>query len=121
MRNLDFVRVTDRPLEALFRSGASFDVFLREATARKALWDANWSRAAVPEDLLARAMRTGGPWRFLVVAVDGCSDSVSTIPYLAKLVGMVPAPMIHSAVNASGHARPTRPRPDGAVSPLRHQ
>jgi hypothetical protein len=43
----------------------------------------------VPDALLTRARAVAGPWKVLVVAVDGCSDSVNTIPYLARLASQL--------------------------------
>ena len=70
----------------LFEAGRSFAEFMAKAERRKEQWDRNFREAVVPDALLARARAAAGPWKFLVVAVDGCSDSVNTIPYLAKLV-----------------------------------
>ncbi len=74
----------------LFASGEPFAEFLSAAVQRKEQWHANYERAAVPDALLARAARVTGTWNVLVVAVDSCSDSVSTIPYIAKLVESMP-------------------------------
>lgn len=70
----------------LYADGRSFADFLARAERRKEQWERNFQQAVVPDALLARARAARGPWKFLVVAVDGCSDSVNTIPYLAKLV-----------------------------------
>lgn len=83
------VRVTAPTLEELYRSGTTFPDFLAAATNRRELWHSNWTRAAVPDVLLTRARAVPGHWRILAVAVDGCSDSVNTIPYIAKLVELV--------------------------------
>ncbi len=74
----------------LFADGQSFADFLGKAKQRKEQWHGNYGRAAVPDALLARATRVTGTWNVLVVAVDSCSDSVSTIPYIAKLVESLP-------------------------------
>jgi hypothetical protein len=75
---------------SLFARGTPFAEFLAKAEKRRELWDRNWGWAAPPDALVARAKATGTSWKFLAVAVDSCSDSVSTIPYLAKLVAMLP-------------------------------
>lgn len=74
----------------LFASGVPFAEFLSKAVQRKEQWHANYERATLPDALLARAARVTGTWNVLVVAVDSCSDSVSTIPYIAKLVEAMP-------------------------------
>lgn len=74
----------------LFASGESFQDFLAKAKRRREQWDGNYGRAVAADALVARATRVTGSWNVLVVAVDSCSDSVSTIPYIAKLVESLP-------------------------------
>jgi hypothetical protein len=81
---------SDSALVALFAQGTRWDDFLAAARARRAMWVRNAESAVVPADALARARALPGAWRLLVVAVDSCSDSVNTIPYLARLVAEVP-------------------------------
>jgi hypothetical protein len=71
--------------QALFQKGRAYPEFLSAAKARKELWDKNEARAAVADELVARARALGGKLRLLVIAIDGCSDSASIIPYIAKL------------------------------------
>jgi hypothetical protein len=59
--------------------------FLDGVEARRDLWMANWSEARIPGELLERTGEAGGPWRILAIAEDACSDSASSIPYLARL------------------------------------
>ena len=72
--------------EAIYRQGIPFEEFLAAAERRRARWLRNYENGSVDESQVERARAVGGTWRLLVVAVDGCSDSVSTIPYLAHLV-----------------------------------
>jgi len=77
-------------LRELYEGGRPFKTFLRAAVRRKDLWDGNYDKGAgIDPSLVHRARAVGGTWRFLVVAVDSCSDSVSTIPYLARLAESV--------------------------------
>ena len=71
--------------EALWASGETYEQFTAGVTARRSLWERNAARALVPDSLLERARAVAGEWRLLVVAFDRCSDSVSTIPYIAAL------------------------------------
>ncbi len=75
--------------DVLFGSGATYEEFLEAATSRKGMWTANTDSAAKlldrSADLVRRVEDTAGEYRMLVVAVDGCSDSANTIPYLAHL------------------------------------
>lgn len=81
----------DSTLAALYASGQDYRTFLAEAKARREMWVRNTEQAVIPADVLATARSLMGKWRILVVAVDGCSDSVNTIPYIAKLVELVPS------------------------------
>lgn len=80
----------DETLQDLYQAGQTFEEFMSAAVRRKALWDGNYTRSReLDQELVGRARAVGGTWRFLVIAVDSCSDSVNTIPYLARLVEMV--------------------------------
>ena len=76
-------------LEQLYGDGIDFDVFLAKADARKELWQTNWLKSQPSEDWVSRARSLAGNYRLLVVAVDACSDSVNTIPYIAGLVSHI--------------------------------
>jgi len=77
-------------LREVYDSGRSYSDFLDAATRRVDLWRENTERSAgIDPALVARARAVGGTWYFLAVAIDSCSDSVSTIPHLARLVAMV--------------------------------
>ena len=77
--------VTDSAYQRLFDGGVTMDVFLAAAKARREQWLRIYEQAAVPDAVLTTARSAIGPWRLLVVAVDGCSDSVHTVPYIARL------------------------------------
>lgn len=80
----------DEELREIYESGRSYTDFLDNATRRTELWHGNTEKAeGIDPELVRRARAVGGSWRFLAVAVDSCSDSVSTIPYLAELVSLV--------------------------------
>lgn len=82
--------VADSSLVSLYASGVDYPTFLAAARARRDHWLRNSEGAVVPADALAAARALPGRFRLLVTAVDGCSDSVNTIPFLAKLVEQVP-------------------------------
>lgn len=77
-------------LETLYGRGVSFQDFLGAAEARKADWEANWARTELDGAMLERGARAGEGWRILAVAEDWCSDSVSSIPYIARLAEELP-------------------------------
>jgi hypothetical protein len=80
----------DATLQELYEGGRSYTDFLDAAVRRAELWHGNTDKAeGLDEALVERARAIGGSWKFLAVAIDSCSDSVSTIPYLARLVSLV--------------------------------
>lgn len=81
--------IPDTTYRRLFEGGVTMDAFLAKARARKEQWAANYARGAVADAVLTRARSAPGPWKLLVVAVDGCSDSVNTVPYIARLAEQV--------------------------------
>lgn len=81
--------VADSTYRRLFDEGRTMEQFLDAAKARKEQWAKNYARGVVADAVLARARSAPGPWKLLVVAVDGCSDSVNTVPYIARLVEQV--------------------------------
>jgi hypothetical protein len=76
--------------QALYERGQTFARFLEETRSRREEWQSNY-RAAQP-DAASVAVARGLPdrRRLLVVAEDWCSDSVSTLPHIAKLVDGLP-------------------------------
>lgn len=78
--------VDSAPYRKLFEGGATMAQFLAAAKARREQWERNYRDAVVPDAVRAQAAGAGSGWKLLVVAVDGCSDSVNTIPFVARLV-----------------------------------
>jgi len=76
-------KMTD--LEEVYRGGLAWRDFFVRADARRDLWERNWAGARVAPALASRARAAGGPWKILAITEAGCSDSVSTIPFIAKL------------------------------------
>jgi len=81
--------IPDTTYRRLFESGVTMDAFLASAKQRKEQWASNYGRGAVADAVLTAARSAPGPWKLLVVAVDGCSDSVNTVPYIARLTEQV--------------------------------
>ena len=74
----------------LWEGGQTWDAFLADAESRRELWLDNWAASeGIDPATVERARAAGGSWHVLAVAIDGCSDSVSTIPFLARLAGQV--------------------------------
>jgi aminobenzoyl-glutamate utilization protein B len=80
---------SDDQFRSMYEQGKTYEEFVEGAERRHAAWLENSENGTVPDDILRRATAVGGTWRLLAVAVDGCSDSVGTIPYLADLVDAV--------------------------------
>ena len=107
----------DDDLRQAYESGQAFGDFLQDADARKELWDRNYGSADVPNEVLERAQALGGTWYILAIAVAGCSDSVNTIPYVARLTEL--APNLHMRIIPSSAGRQymeDRPTPDGRAA-----
>jgi len=73
---------------ALFERGVTWDTFLEGVEARAELWRTNAGRAAPDTAMVERLRAAGENLRILAVAIDACSDSVSTVPYIAKLADL---------------------------------
>lgn len=71
--------------ESVYESGIPFGIFLDQAERRIEMWHTNFGKGVVPESLQHRLDALQSTFYLLAVAVDGCSDSVNTIPYLAHL------------------------------------
>ena len=80
----------DSTYQRIFEGGIPFATFLERAENRKEQWANNYRSGAIPDALLTRARAVTGTWKVLVVAVDGCSDSVNTVPYIARLIEALP-------------------------------
>ena len=103
--------------QALYQKGRSYPEFLSAAKARKELWDKNEARAVVADDLIARARATGSKLRLLIIAIDGCSDSASIIPYIAKLAAQASIELRIVAPDDGGRAVMEANRtPDGRAA-----
>jgi hypothetical protein len=107
----------DSAYRSLYESGQTFADFLAAAKNRKEMWNENYGRAAVPDAVLTRARAVTGSWHLLVVAVDGCSDSVNTIPYIAKLVEQLAGVQLRVVNSDAGRAVMESHRtPDGRAA-----
>ena len=80
----------DSTLRATFTRGITFAQFVDAAVARREGWLRLQREAVVPNALIARARAVGGSWSLLVIARDGCGDSMNLVPYAARLADSVP-------------------------------
>lgn len=80
------VGVGQDSLEALYHRGRSFPEFLASVRSRRQVWTDSYKDGWLTPEEAARVRQLPAGYRFLVIAVDRCSDSANTIPYLARLV-----------------------------------
>jgi hypothetical protein len=73
-------------LDALYRSGRTYQAFVASADSRRETWLRNSAWGKVDADALRQGRAMGTGWRLLVVLEDACGDSANTIPYVAALV-----------------------------------
>lgn len=105
---------TDSALVALYESGQTWETFLGETRARREMWVRHATEGVIPADAVARASALPGRYRLLVVSVDMCSDSVNTVPFLARLVAAVPNLEMRIITPAQGRTMmEARRTPDG--------
>ena len=109
--SLPAVRVaTDSTLRTIYEKGQTFAEFVDKATARRDGWLRLQRDAVVRPALLSRARAVGGSWQLLVVARDGCGDSMNSVPYAARLVDSVAGLSLRIVSPVDGQAAATTHR-----------
>jgi len=104
-------------LEAIYRRGVPFQEFLGKTEARREAWQSTWGGASVDETMIRRATAAGEGWRLLAVAEDWCSDSVGSIPYVARLAAQVEGLDLRMVRSEAGRVVMERYRsPDGRAA-----
>lgn len=83
------VVAADSSLQGMFDRGTTFAKFVAAATARREGWLRLQREAVVDSSLLRRARAVGGTWQLLVIARDGCGDSMNSVPYAARMADSV--------------------------------
>ena len=98
-----------------YTHGITFAEFLSNAQALADEWRDTYTHATIDEQALTRARALKGHWQLLVVADDSCHDSLSTVPYLARLSEAVPDTFaIRIVSSAAGQAvKDAHQTPDG--------
>jgi hypothetical protein len=108
----------DPDYQALYRKGITFAEFLDGARARRDEWRQRYNDAAVTPDLVTRMRALPEHRLILAVAEDWCSDSVNTVPYVARLVDGAPERLSLRIID-SKVGRPVmkaHPTPDGRAA-----
>jgi thioredoxin family protein len=89
----------DIDYQALYGQGVTFAEFLEKARARRDEWRAHYNDATVSAALITRMRALPEKRHLLVVAEDWCSDSVNTVPYIARLIDGAPERLDMRVVN----------------------
>ncbi len=89
----------DIDYQALYGQGITFADFLEKARARRDEWRAHYNDATVSPALITRMRALPDRRHLLVVAEDWCSDSVNTVPYIARLIDGAPERLDMRVVN----------------------
>ena len=76
----------DVDYQGVYGQGTTFADFLDKARAHRDEWRANYNDATVSPALVTRMRALAAKRHLLVVAEDWCSDSLNTVPYIARLV-----------------------------------
>jgi thioredoxin family protein len=76
----------DVDYQGIYTQGTTFADFLEKARAHRDEWRANYNDATVSPALVTRMRALPAKRHLLVVAEDWCSDSLNTVPYIARLV-----------------------------------
>lgn len=85
--------------QSIYGRGTTFADFLEHARAHREEWRANYNDATVSPALVTRMRALPAKRHLLVVAEDWCSDSLNTVPYIARLVDGGPERLDMRVVN----------------------
>ena len=72
-------------LRPRFAGGTTWTRFLEQAVVHRDLWLSLTKRAQVSDATLVRARALPRRWHALILSDDWCGDSLSTLPFLARL------------------------------------
>ncbi len=107
----------DSTFAALFAAGQPYDTFVAQARERRAQWVALTETAAVPAEAVRAIAGISAPLRVLMVAIDGCSDSVNSLPYIARLLSHAPSVQVRVVLpTAGGGVMEAYRTPDGRTA-----
>jgi hypothetical protein len=98
---------------ALFEQGSTWTDFLSNARSQRERWTTNTGRAAPAPVLVERLRAVSTDLKILAIAEAGCSDSVSTLPYLAKLAEQAGVALRIVGSTAGRHIMEQHRTPDG--------
>jgi hypothetical protein len=73
---------------ALFDEGVTFQQFMSDVRSQPRLWQQNAARPDPPGEIVDRMKRASAGLKLLAVSEAACSDSVQTVPYIARLAAL---------------------------------
>ena len=100
-------------LSALFDSGREWQPWLESVNAQQATWKQVTSQANPPAALVDRLKKAGADLKILVVAEPACSDSVQSVPHIAKLAELAGVPLRIVPKAAAGPVYASHKGPEG--------
>jgi hypothetical protein len=100
-------------LSALFGSGKEWTPWLEGVNAQQASWKQVTSQVNPPPALVDRLRNAGSDLKILVVAEPACSDSVQSVPHIAKLAELAGVPLRIIPKAAAGPVYASHKGPEG--------
>ena len=100
-------------LSALFASGKEWTPWLEGVTSQQATWQQVTGQVKPPAALVDRLKKAGTDLKILVVAEPACSDSVQSLPHIAKLAELAGVPLRIIPKAAAGPVYATHKGPEG--------
>ena len=100
-------------LSALFDSGKEWTPWLEGVNAQQATWKQVTSQVNPPLALVDRLRKAGTDLKILVVAEPACSDSVQSVPHIAKLAELAGVPLRIIPKAAGGPVYASHKGPEG--------
>ena len=100
-------------LSALFDSGKEWTPWLQAVNAQQATWAQVTSQVNPPAALVERLKKAGADLKILVVAEPACSDSVQSVPHIAKLAELAGVPLRIVGKASAGLVYATHKGPEG--------
>ena len=107
------VSVPQADLSSLFESGKEWTPWLEAVNAQQATWKQVTSQVNPPAALVERLKKAGNDLKILVVAEPACSDSVQSVPHIAKLAELAGVPLRIIAKAAAGPVYASHKGPEG--------
>ena len=110
------VQAPQADVSAIFDQGTEWTPWLETVTDQRSLWLINAAQANPPAALVDRLKQAGADLKLLVVADAACSDSVQSVPHLAKLAALAGVPLRIVPKAAATDALDAHRTPDGRTA-----